>query len=83
MAETIDWPPRRPQRRRGRVALALLLVAIVLSAGTTLSYYVEALWFESLGYVDVFWKTLNLQARVFLGFARSSPSRRCTARSGR
>ncbi len=69
MAETVDWPPRRPQRRRGRVALALLLVAIALSAGTTLTYYVEALWFSSLGYGGVFWTTLNLQSRVFLGTA--------------
>ena len=41
----------------------------MLGGGTALSYYVEALWFDSLGYGDVFWKTLNLQAAVFLGFA--------------
>src|SRR3954471_15927050 len=67
MAETIDWP-RRPKRRRGRLALGLLLAAIILSAGTTLSYYVDALWFSSLGYVDVFWKTLNIQAELFTAF---------------
>ena len=42
----------------------------MLGGGTALSYYVEALWFESLGYADVFWKTLNLQAadlHVFRG----------------
>ncbi len=69
MAETVDWPPRRPPRRRGRLVVVLLLGAIALSAGTTLSYYVEALWFSSLGYGDVFWTTLNLQSRVFLGTA--------------
>jgi len=69
MAETVDWPPRRPPRRRGRLAAALILLAIALSAGTTLTYYVEALWFSSLGYSDVFWTTLNLQSRVFLGTA--------------
>ena len=69
MAETVDWPPRRPPRRRGRLAVVLLLGALALSAGTTLSYYVEALWFSSLGYGDVFWKTLNLQSTVFLGAA--------------
>jgi uncharacterized membrane protein (UPF0182 family) len=69
MAETIDWPPRRPRRRRGRLVLIVLAVALILSAGTTLSYYVEALWFSSLGYVDVFWKTLNLQGVVFVGVA--------------
>src|SRR5437667_6852916 len=69
MAETIDWPsPRRP-RRRGRLLILAVLAVVVLGAGTALSYYVEALWFDSLGYVDVFWKTLNVQASVFVGFA--------------
>jgi uncharacterized membrane protein (UPF0182 family) len=68
MAETIDWP-RRPKRRRGRLVLGLLVAVLILSAGTTLSYYVEALWFSSLGYIDVFWKTLNLQSAVFIGTA--------------
>ncbi len=70
MADTIDWPPQRPTRRgRGRLVALLLVAAFVFSAGTSLSYYVEALWFSSLGYVDVFWKTLNLQGAVFIGFA--------------
>jgi uncharacterized membrane protein (UPF0182 family) len=67
MAETIDWPPRRPRQGRGRIVLLVLLALLALSAGTTLSYYVEALWFSSLGYIDVFWKTLNLQSAVFIG----------------
>jgi uncharacterized membrane protein (UPF0182 family) len=69
MAETIDWPPRRPKRRRGRLVLVVLGAVLILSAGTTLSYYVEGLWYSSLGYIDVFWKTLNLQAAVFAGTA--------------
>jgi uncharacterized protein len=61
----IDWPaPRRP-RRRGRLFLAAAVVVLLLAGGTALSYYVDALWFASLGYVDVFWKTLNIQASVF------------------
>jgi uncharacterized membrane protein (UPF0182 family) len=69
MAETIDWPPARPRRRRGGRLLLVVLAAIVLGGGTALSYYVEGLWFESLGYLDVFWKTLNLQAAIFTFFA--------------
>jgi uncharacterized membrane protein (UPF0182 family) len=69
MAETIDWPRKRSPRRRGRLLLIALAVALLLSGGTALSYYVDALWFESLGYVDVFWKTLNLQAAAFLAFS--------------
>ena len=39
---------------------------------TTVSYYVEALWFSSLGYGDVFWKTLNLQATIFTAFTAAT-----------
>jgi hypothetical protein len=48
-------------------ALAVLAVG-VLGAGTALSYYVDALWFDSLGYGDVFWKTLRLQSTIFTIF---------------
>jgi uncharacterized protein len=65
----VDWPPpRRPRRRVGLLILAIL-AAIVLGGGTAVSYYVEALWFESLGFAAVFWKTLNLQSLIFVGFA--------------
>jgi uncharacterized protein len=47
----------------------LLFVALVLllfvAGGAALSYYVEALWFGSLGYGDIFWKTVNVKAAVF------------------
>ena len=66
----VDWrPPRRPPHRRGRLLLLAALAAVVLGAGTTLSYYVEALWYDSLGYAAVFWTTLNAQAAVFCAFA--------------
>src|SRR5579864_3678893 len=69
MADTIDWPPRRPPRRRGRLVLIVALAALIFGGGTALSYYVDALWFDSLGYGEVFWKTLDLQAIVFSVFA--------------
>jgi uncharacterized membrane protein (UPF0182 family) len=69
MPETIDWPPRsRSPRRRGLLFLAAVVFVLLLGGGTALSYYVDALWFESLGYSDVFWKTLNVQAGVFSVF---------------
>jgi len=64
----IDWPSRRPARRRGRILLVVLAGLLFLSGGTTLSYYVDALWYGSLGFGDVFWKTLDLQAITFLVF---------------
>src|SRR5260221_12150439 len=68
MPETIDWPPARRPRRRGRLFLVAVVAVLLVSAVTALSYYVDALWFDSLGYRSVFWKTLNLQAVAFSGF---------------
>ena len=48
--------------------LAGLAVA-VFGGGATLSYYVDALWFESLGYTSVFWTRLSLEAATFGAFA--------------
>jgi uncharacterized membrane protein (UPF0182 family) len=66
--DVIDWPPRRPARRLGWLVLIMLAV-VLLGARTSISYYVESLWFESLGYGAVFWKTLNVQAVLFIVFA--------------
>ena len=42
---------------------------MVFGGGAVLSYYVDALWFDSLGYASVFWTRLNLQAAIFGAFA--------------
>jgi uncharacterized protein len=71
MSYTIEWP-RVPKMRRRRLPLLVLLVllaVIFLGGRTALSYYVDALWFGSLGYADVFWKSLRLQSAVFISFA--------------
>jgi len=67
MPEIIDW---QPPRRRPRVFFLVLaiLVVILFSSRTALSYYVDALWFDSLGYRDVFRKTISLQWAVFAAF---------------
>ncbi len=77
MPEYIDLPPRRspPQRspRRRRFLLVLVILAVIFfGGGTALSYYVNALWFGSLGYVSVFWKTLSLQWGIFAAFAAAT-----------
>ena len=76
MPEIVDWrePPeivdwRQPPRRRRLFFLILAVLAVVVFFGrTALSYYVEALWFGSLGYRDVFRTTLSLQWAVFAAF---------------
>jgi uncharacterized membrane protein (UPF0182 family) len=75
MPESIDWPaphPARP-RRRGRFLLILAVLAgIVFGGRTALSYFVDVLWFGSLGYGHVFWKTLSLQWGIFAAFAAAT-----------
>jgi uncharacterized membrane protein (UPF0182 family) len=67
MPEIVDW---QSPRRRPRIFLPVLaiLVVILFSSRTALSYYVDALWFDSLGYRDVFRKTISLQWAVFAAF---------------
>ena len=75
MSQSIDWPPPllgRPRRRR-RFFLVLVVLAVIFFGGrAVLSYYVDVLWFRSLGYEDVFWKTLNLQWEIFAAFAAAT-----------
>ena len=74
MPESIDWPPLHPPRRRRRRFLLIMavLVGIVFGGRSALSYYVDVLWFGSLGYGDVFWKTLSLQWGIFAAFAAAT-----------
>jgi uncharacterized membrane protein (UPF0182 family) len=52
-------------RRRVFFLILVLLVVVVFGGRTALSYYVEALWFGSLDYGDVFGKTLRLEWAAF------------------
>src|SRR5271169_1642830 len=73
MPESIDWPRTHPPRRRRRFLLILAVLAGVVFGGrTALSYYVDVLWFGSLGYGHVFWKTLSLQWGIFTAFAAAT-----------
>jgi hypothetical protein len=75
MSESIDWPPPHPGRpgRRRRFLLTLIVLAVIFFGGrAALSYYVDVLWFRSLGYGNVFLKTLSLQWEVFTAFAAAT-----------
>ena len=65
---TIDWNPTPSPRRRGRFLLIAVVLAVMFGGGTALSFYVDALWFNAVGYGSVFWKKLNLQSTVFVTF---------------
>ena len=70
MPESIDWR-RRPSRRRFFLILAVVAI-IIFGSRTALSYYIDALWFGSLGYGEVFRKTLSLQWGVFVAFSAAT-----------
>src|SRR5215471_21038370 len=70
--ESIDWP--RPPRRRGRQVFIILVVfvGIVFGCQIAFSYYVDTLWFGSLGYGAVFWKKQGIQWTAFAAFATTT-----------
>ncbi len=67
----IDRPrDSRPSRgRRKFLVPGIVLVALLLGSRTALSSWVDLLWFRSLGYGDVFWKTWLLEWGTFAAFA--------------
>jgi uncharacterized membrane protein (UPF0182 family) len=72
LPDSIDWPLPAKTARPRRFALLLLLAAIavlVFGSRTALSYWVDLLWFRSLGYSEVFWKSRGIEWGVFAAFA--------------
>jgi len=68
MPQTIEYRRERSPRPRWLFLILFLIGFVIFSSRTTLSYYVDALWFGSLGYGDVFRKSLSLQWIVFAAF---------------
>ena len=77
MPDPIDFPqgrlesrgPRSPQLRRKLIVILIVIAAIIFGTKTALSYWVDLLWYRSLGYSDVFWTTWRLEWGVFAIFA--------------
>ncbi|HYO91599.1 MAG TPA: UPF0182 family protein, partial [Pyrinomonadaceae bacterium] len=64
--EVIDvGPPARRRWRRWVILAAIVLVFVLLRS---LSIYVEALWFDSLGFASVYWYTFRLKLLLFVIF---------------
>ena len=77
MPDSIDWPPTHsrtqlPRRPRRFLLILAILAGIFFGGRTALSYSVDVLWFRSLGYGEVFWKTLSLQWGIFAVFAAAT-----------
>jgi len=61
--------PRVPKLRRRLIVILIVIAAIFFGGKAALSYWVDLLWFRSLGYGDVFWTTWRLEWGVFAIFA--------------
>jgi uncharacterized protein len=75
LPESIDWPrPVKPSRsrRRGFFFVVAALAVILFGSRTAVSYWVDLLWFRSLGYADVFWKARGLEWGIFAAFAAAT-----------
>src|SRR5262245_32424323 len=57
--------------RRAILRFGIIILAII-ALFQSISFYVDGIWFESLGYGSVFWYRLTAEALVFLGFAIAS-----------
>jgi hypothetical protein len=68
MTESIYLRQRQSPRRRVLLLIFAVLAVIFFSSRTVLSYYVDALWFGSLGYAEVFRKTISMEWLVFAVF---------------
>ena len=71
MPVTIDWSTHsQPRRSRPGILLILVALAVLFLLGrTALSWWVNLLWFDSLGYGSVYWRSLTLEWSVFASFA--------------
>ena len=72
MRRANDLPRSRPGSRiNGRVvliALGLLFFLVVVFGRAIASFYVDALWHQSLGRSDVFWGQIGAKATLFFLF---------------
>jgi len=72
LPDFINWPqPQLPatRRRRRMMLVVSLVIAIIILSKTFLSYWVDLLWFSSLGYGEVFWRSRGLEWATFAAFA--------------
>lgn len=64
--QIIEVEPPRPRRRRiWWILAAFVLIVLVFR---TMSIYIETLWYDSLGYLSVYWYTFRIQLTLFVAF---------------
>ena len=65
--EVIDVGP--PARRRWRRWLIAAIVLLLIILSRSLSIYLSAAWFDSLGFSSVYWYIFKLKFGLFFAFA--------------
>lgn len=65
----IDIGPSTPKRRRKLIWIVVAALALIFLLFRSLSIYISALWFGSLGYSSVYWYIFRTKLFVFLIFA--------------
>src|SRR5258705_462957 len=66
---TLDFRPAR-----GLVVRLAVLIVFLIAALQSISFYVESLWYGSLGFESVFWYRLKAQSAVFVPVLESAAS---------
>src|SRR6266545_2822471 len=64
-----DRPPLDFRPARGLVVRLALLIFVVIAALQAISFYVESLWYGSLGFQSIYWYRLRSQSVVFIAVA--------------
>src|SRR5215831_16638690 len=72
MRPDYQLPPIDPRRIRRYILGLGLIIVFLLAAFESISFYVESLWFDSVGYSPVFWYRLRAEGAVFLIFAAAT-----------
>ena len=64
-----DRPPLDFRPARGFVVRLAVLIFLIIAGLQSISFYVESLWYGSLGFESVYWYRLRAQSIVFLAVA--------------
>ncbi|MEO6924060.1 MAG: UPF0182 family protein, partial [Bryocella sp.] len=63
-----DSPSHLPRRQRNWLLALAAVVILFIAARVAISYWVDLLWFQSLGYSAVFWRTRVLEFSILAAF---------------
>src|SRR5207244_12524473 len=67
-SDIIDVTPQKPRRRRWKWLILVAIVVLLFIASRSVSIYLSAAWFGSLGYSSIFWFIFRAKLEIFLIF---------------